>query len=111
MGATPTDLRAEVERDGAWLVELRVGGVCLCIPVHQPLKLSVARAALPHVHLVISQQDVCIGHAPALGADAASQLVEHVICILLHCWEGLRLDNLGHVNSGVSPWGIWMLPL
>lgn len=44
-------------------------------------------AALAHVHLVIAEDDLRVDYFAAMGADAAGELVEDVIgIVLLRCW-------------------------
>ena len=45
--------------------------------------MLVIRTALPHVDLVVPDQNVPVDHSAAFRADTSDQFVKHVVCILL----------------------------
>src|SRR6266852_1489856 len=94
------DFRSVGKWDRSRLVELAETRVRFGVPVDQSFERSTVGAPLRHEHLVISQQDFCIDHSPALGTYAAGELVEDVVSIFLsntaHDWVGDRNCGIAH---------------
>ncbi len=97
VGAALGDLGRKGERDGARLVELRRRRVGLGIAVDERLVLPVLGAAFAHVDLVVAQEDVRVDHAAALGADAARELVEDVVGVVLRVDARAFGERIGHL--------------
>ena len=73
------DLRRVLQRDCTRLIEPGLARVGFRVPVDERLELAMLRAALAHVHLAISQQDLGVHNPAAGGANATRQFVEDVI--------------------------------
>ena len=82
--AAVLDLGAEFQWDGARLVELDRVHVHLGVGTDDALEPAVVRAPFPHVDLVVADDDLGVDHRFALGADAAGQFVEDVVCVLFN---------------------------
>src|SRR5215469_9624070 len=83
IGAQATIVRASMgerrgkrKRDSTGFVKLRRGRICPGIAIDQGFKLPMLRTSLPHVDLILTQED---------------QLVEDIasIVLLAHRWDGL----------------------
>src|SRR5215470_5966801 len=115
IGAALTDLRVEREGDGAGLVEAGVADVGFGVGVDQGLEWAVVGTPLAHEYPALAKQDLRVDHAPAVRTDAAGQLIEDVVGVLL---EGRRASRgrRGHGHSLMAPMarvvsGRWRIPL
>ena len=78
------DFPVKCQRDRPRFVVTGLGGVCLGIGVYQGFERPAIWAPLTHVDLVVAQHHLGVDHLPALGADAAGQFIEDVVCVLFH---------------------------
>ena len=88
------DFGAVGERNGAGLVELGKRDVSLGIGVDQRHERPALSAPLSHVDLVVAEQNFGVDDRAAIRADAARQLVEHVIGIGSRVAGAAFLDGL-----------------
>ncbi len=101
IGAAVLDGGVERERDGAGLVESRGFGVQLGVAVDQRLELTVLRAALMQVDLVVAQEHLGINDPAALRTDAARELVEDIVHVPLRTRDGDGDRSRGCCASGL----------
>src|SRR5260370_41833799 len=81
VGTAIVDFGGVGQRNGARFVvfaECRVG---FRVGVNKCLERSTLWAALAHINFVVAQKNLSVDDSSALGANAASQFIEDVICI------------------------------
>ncbi len=71
------------QRNRARFVEFAEVRIGLRIAIDDRFEGAAVRAALGHVDLVIAQQNLRIDHLPTLRTNAARELIEDVVCVLL----------------------------
>ena len=81
--ATVLHLCTEFEGHRAWLIETSAAYVTFRIGTDQTLEPTVLGTAFAHIYAVVTQQHLRVDNFLALGADAAGQLMEYVVGILL----------------------------
>ena len=86
--ATIFYLSAEIQGNGAGLVEADAADVHFGVRTDDALKPAVGGATLAHVDLVVANNDLGVDDGFALGADGAGQFVEDEIGFLLGIFSG-----------------------
>jgi hypothetical protein len=79
MRAAVMQFGIEGKRDRTRLVVAAERDIRLGVAVDQPFKRAAIRAALPHINLVVAQENFGVDHLSAVGAYAARELEENVI--------------------------------
>ena len=82
-GAAVLNLCAEIQRDGAGLVETHAADVHLGVRADNPLEPTVFGAALPHIDLVVADDYLRVDNRLAFRANGAGELVKYEIGVLL----------------------------
>ena len=83
--AAAISYRRKLKRYGARFVEFRGIGIHACVAVHERFERPVLRAALPHIDLVVADQDLCVDDGSADGTYAPGKLVENIIGVFFEC--------------------------
>ena len=88
--------RRKLKRYGAGFVELRGIGIHACVAVHERFERAVLRAALPHINLVVADQDLRVDDGSADRTYAAGKLIENIIGVFFECTraEGRTVGTL-----------------
>ena len=93
-GAAVFDLGAEVQGDGAGLVESDAADVHLGVGADDALEPAVLWAAFSHVDLVVADDYLGIDDGFAFGADGPGEFVEDIVGVLFDAVIGGQLGIL-----------------